>query len=211
MSPDQLPMPQRSHARSNRARILATARQELAANPDASLEEIAHAAGVARRTLYGHFPNRQALISALAQEATAWIEEVYTEARRTGDDPVTAMARMTTAVWAVGDRYRMLISLARRDLGQEGVRAALAPARAEMMSIIERGQLEGCIADQLPAPVLAEALEALTIGLIEAQNSSDWSDPRGAASAVTVLLAAGVPASTAQETVRVVLGENDAD
>lgn len=211
MSPAQLPTPQRSHARSNRARILATAREELAADPDASLEEIAQAAGVVRRTLYGHFPNRQALISALAEEATASIEEAYTAARRSDDDPVTAMARMTIAVWAVGDRYRMLISLARRDLGQEGVRAALAPARAEAMSIIERGQLEGCITDHLPAPVLAEALEALTIGIIEAQNSSGWSDHRGEASAVTVLLAAGVPASTAQETVRAILGENGAD
>lgn len=206
MSTDQLPVPRRSHARSNRARILATAREELAADPDASLEEIARAAGVVRRTLYGHFPNRQALISALAQEATAAIEEAFTDARRPDDDPVTALARMTVAGWAVGDRYRMLISLARRDLGHEGVRGAVAPARAEVTSILERGQREGCFADHLPAPVLSEALEAMTLGLVEAQNSNEWEDPRGGASAVTVLLAAGVPAAAAYEAVRAVLG-----
>lgn len=211
MKTDQLPAPQRSHARSNRARILAIAREELAADPDASLEEIARAAGVVRRTLYGHFPNRQALISALAREATEAIEETFAAARRPDDDPVIALARMTIAAWAVGDRYRMLISLARRDLGQEGIRTAVAPARAEVTSILERGQREGCIAGQLPAPVLSEALEAMTLGLVEAQNTNDWDDPRGAASTVTVLLAAGVPAADAHEAVRVVLGEEDPD
>lgn len=49
-------VPQRRNARSNRARILATARRELGRNPDVTLEELARAAGVVRRTLFGHFP-----------------------------------------------------------------------------------------------------------------------------------------------------------
>ena len=61
--------PQRRHARSNRARLLAAARTELSRDPDVSLDEIARAAGVVRRTLYGHFPNREALIDALATES----------------------------------------------------------------------------------------------------------------------------------------------
>ncbi len=38
--------PRRSHARSNRVRLLAAAREELGRDPDASLDEIARAAGV---------------------------------------------------------------------------------------------------------------------------------------------------------------------
>ncbi|NEC71302.1 TetR family transcriptional regulator, partial [Streptomyces rochei] len=62
--------PQRRNARSNRARILATARRELGRNPDTTLEELARAAGVVRRTLFGHFPGRAALLEALAEEAS---------------------------------------------------------------------------------------------------------------------------------------------
>ena len=61
-------------ARDNHARILAAAREELGRDPDASLDEIARAARVVRRTVYGHFPNRRALIAALAAEATAILE-----------------------------------------------------------------------------------------------------------------------------------------
>lgn len=205
MNLHQLAAPQRSHARSNRARILAAAREQFAGDPDASLEEIARAGGVARRTLYGHFPNRQALIFALAEEATGSVEEALATARRPGDDAVSALARMTLAVWAVGDGYRMLIALARRDLGEEGFRAAIAPVRSQATSILERGQRDGSIAGHLPAPVLARALEALTLSLLEAQNSSGWEDPAGEAAAVAGLLAVGVAEDAARERVRAML------
>ncbi|WP_405719754.1 TetR/AcrR family transcriptional regulator [Streptomyces sp. NBC_01537] len=196
--------PQRSHARSNRARILACARQEFARDPDASLDDIARAAGVVRRTLYGHFPSRQALIAALAEEAAQSVEQAFTDARRPGTDPATALARMTLAVWAVGDRYRMLISLGRRDLGEEGIRAALAPARAEATSLLERGQHEGVFALDLPAPILAQAVESLVLTVLEAQDPSAWSDPTGEAGAIAALTAAGLTPASARTCVRAV-------
>ncbi|MER6306383.1 helix-turn-helix domain-containing protein [Streptomyces sp. NPDC001657] len=196
------PAPQRSHARSNRARILATAREELSRNPEANLEEIARAAGVVRRTLYGHFPNRQALIAALAEEAAQSLEEAFTSVRQSDAAPATALARKTLAVRAVGDRYRMLISLGRRDLGEEGIRAALAPVRAEATSILEHGQREGVFSDHLPAPILAQALESLTLTLIEAQDPSAWHDPTGDATALAVLIAAGLTPAAARTCLR---------
>jgi AcrR family transcriptional regulator len=200
--------PQRSHARSNHARILATAREELSRDPDASLDEIARAAGVVRRTLYGHFPNRQALVAALATEATQSVQEAFTAARRPGDDPPTALARMVLASLTVGDRYRMLISLGRRDLGEESLRAALAPARAEATSILERGQEDGSFAECLPASVLALALESFGLAVLEGQASTGWSDPAGEAGAAAVLIAAGVAPATARRHVRTILGED---
>jgi AcrR family transcriptional regulator len=205
MTTRQLPAPQRSHARSNRARILAVAREELGRDPDASLDEIARAAGVVRRTVYGHFPNRPTLIAALAEEAARSVEEAFTAARQPGADPATALVRMTLAVWAVGDRYRMLIALARRDLGDEGIRAALAPARTEATSILERGQRDGAFAGHIPAHVLAKALESLTLTLFEAQDPADWSDPRGETTATCALIAAGLDPADALDCVRAVL------
>ena len=195
--------PLRSHARSNRARILATAREELSRDPDASLDEIARAAGVVRRTLYGHFPSRQALVAALAEEAAQALADAFTAARDPGDDPPTALARSTMAVWAVGDRYRMLISLGRRDLGQEGIRAALDPAHAEATAILGRGQRAGVFAGHLPAPVLALALEGFLLALLESQ----WADPTGEAGATAVLLAAGVAPAAAARSVKAVLDQ----
>lgn len=52
----------RADAQQNRSRILDVAREALTADPEASLNSIAKAAGVGAGTLYRHFPNRGALV-----------------------------------------------------------------------------------------------------------------------------------------------------
>ncbi len=52
----------RADARANRDRILEVARDALAADPGASLNSIAKAAGVGAGTLYRHFPSRESLV-----------------------------------------------------------------------------------------------------------------------------------------------------
>jgi AcrR family transcriptional regulator len=58
-------VPLRSHAHANRERLLAAAREALAADPAASLNSIAKSASVGPATLYRHFPTRDALLVAV--------------------------------------------------------------------------------------------------------------------------------------------------
>jgi AcrR family transcriptional regulator len=199
--------PQRSNARSNRARILAAARQKLRDNPDASLDSIAQAAGVARRTLYGHFSSRQALVATLTQEAGQALQQTFAPARMPDAEPLEAMARMALAAWAVGDHYHLLNSLGRRHPGEEAIRATLAPAREEATATVRRGQEEGLFSDHVPAPVLTRALEALMLALAAETAASDWADPTGEAAATALLVAAGVAPQAAALRVRAVLHE----
>ena len=54
----------RADAQQNVERILEAAISCLGTNPEASMAEIAKAAGVGRVTLYGHFPSREVLVEA---------------------------------------------------------------------------------------------------------------------------------------------------
>ncbi|MER6031358.1 TetR/AcrR family transcriptional regulator [Streptomyces sp. NPDC001851] len=201
---------QRKDAHSNRRRILATARRKLRNDPDTSLDSIAQAAGVARRTLYGHFPSRQALIADLTQEAGHELRQAFAAAQTTDADPMETMTRMVLAAWTVGDHYRMLITLGRRHLGEDAIRTTLAPARAEAVATLRRGQREGVFADHLPAPVLAQALEALMLALAEENAACPWADPTGEAAATAFLVAAGVAPQRAALQVREVIGRDRA-
>jgi AcrR family transcriptional regulator len=78
-----------SRADLNRRRILDVALVELLRDPDASMDQIARAAGVVRRTVYGHFPSREALISALLDGAV----EMVAAANMAGLIGVTACSR----------------------------------------------------------------------------------------------------------------------
>jgi AcrR family transcriptional regulator len=81
----------RADARDNRDRILEVARDALAADPEASLNSIAKAAGVGAGTLYRHFPTREALVVG-----------VY----RNDIDALVALAPKLLAVHAPLDAFR---------------------------------------------------------------------------------------------------------
>ncbi|WP_405505305.1 TetR/AcrR family transcriptional regulator [Streptomyces purpurascens] len=202
--------PLRRNSRSNRARILATARQELGRNPDVTLEEIARAAGVVRRTLFGHFPGRAALLEALAEEASETLRGIAAGVPDAEEAPERALARFVLSIWPVGDRYRLLLSLARQDLGVQRVSETLAPARDQATAILERGQRAGVFHDHLPAAVLSAALEAVTLSLLESVNTGAWEDD-GTRTAVATLVAAGVSDEVATSIVGDVASEMRAE
>jgi AcrR family transcriptional regulator len=195
-------VPQRRNSRSNRARILATARQELGRNPDITLDELARASGVVRRTLFGHFPGRAALLEALAEEASETLRDTVANGMRPAEPAERALARFALSIWPVGDRYRMLLALARHDLGAERVAEILKPARDEVTAILERGQRDGVFHAQLPPAALSAGLEAMTITLLEEVNAGALEDD-GTRTAVAILIAAGVP----EEQARVVVDD----
>ncbi|MET7486409.1 TetR family transcriptional regulator [Streptomyces sp. NPDC005538] len=190
-------VPQRSNARSNRERILATARRELGRNPDITLEEIARASGVVRRTLFGHFPGREALLEALAEEAAEALRGTLSADPVPAESADRSFARFVLSMWTVGDRYRLLLALARRDLGQERVTEVLAPARRAATAILDRGQRDGVFHTQLPPAVLSAGLEGMTVALLEEVNSGELEDD-GTRAAVAALIAAGVPEKQAR-------------
>lgn len=199
--------PRRRNAQSNRERILAVARTELIRDADASMDDIARAAGVVRRTVYGHFPSREALVAGLAEEARRDILGAVEDATRDEDSPDEALARFAFAAWRGGDRYRLLISFAQRNLGDGGIPAMLAPVRERSIALITAGQRAGVFADHLPAPVLALALEGMCVALLQGVNA----DMRVTAAdqAVASLVALGVPAERAIDVVARVAASDD--
>src|SRR5919112_351206 len=67
----------RSDAQRNRARILAAARELVAAaGADATMEDIARRAGVAVGTLYRHFPAKEDLVAAVVEDSIVHIAEL---------------------------------------------------------------------------------------------------------------------------------------
>ncbi|MEU6260956.1 TetR/AcrR family transcriptional regulator [Streptomyces sp. NPDC047043] len=188
--------PERSRTLLTRARILEAARQQLGRDPDSSLSDIAEAAGVVRRTVYGHFNGRAALMEGLVEDAAQALRQALAVPRAPVTDAATELARFVLAVWPVGDRYRILLRLAPQDLGPERVTEVLAPARDTAEAIISRGQRQGVFQTGIPSAVLTRALEGHLLGLLDCVNSGAWSDD-GTGTATAALIAMGVDADSA--------------
>ncbi|KOU77189.1 hypothetical protein ADK57_03115 [Streptomyces sp. MMG1533] len=191
-----------SRADANRRRILDVALAELLRDPDASMDQIARAAGVVRRTVYGHFPSREALVGTLVDHAVESVAAAHAAGREGVEDPAEAVARSVLAVWEVADRYRILVALAQRSVTMQGIRDRLTPVRRASVELLRRGLEEGVFSSPLPPAALAYVHEQTLIALMEAVNDGLLAtEEAGRSAAVTVLTAAGVPASRATELV----------
>ncbi|MCZ4513448.1 TetR family transcriptional regulator [Streptomyces sp. ActVer] len=212
-------------ARATRTRILEAALRELGRNADSRLGDIAEAAGVARRTVYAHFAGRAALVGGLAADAGEAIRVAIAvvdasasapdadagsavgsasdAARSRGPAPgaASALARVVLTLWPVGDRYRTLIGLARRDLGANEFSELLTPVRDTVAGILARGQRQGVFRTGVPPGPLSRALEAHILVLLDSVNSGIWADD-GTGAATTTLIAAGADREVAASTVR---------
>lgn len=100
--------PMRADARRNYERLLTEARTVFAEyGTDASLEEIARRSGVGIGTLYRHFPNRQAMMNAVFQEALASLLERSRELA-SAEQPCGALVEWLRALITHAGEYRGL-------------------------------------------------------------------------------------------------------
>src|SRR6266480_2642544 len=101
-----------------RDRILDVALDVLGENPDAGMGDIASAAGVVRRTVYGHFPSRLDLIRTLTERAVTEMTAVLAEVSASGAEADAMWAEFIARVWPVAHRYRVLLALRRGEYGE---------------------------------------------------------------------------------------------
>ncbi|GAA3934453.1 helix-turn-helix domain-containing protein [Microbacterium soli] len=149
----------RADAQANRAGILDAARAELAQDPRASVDVIARRAGLSRRTLYGHFDDREALIRELISTGAQRFNAIATSI--TDTDARLALARLAARLWREAAHVQLAASLALDEAHVEHTAAALAPLRRAVAELVRRGQDDGSFRTDLAAPTLARLIEEM--------------------------------------------------
>ncbi|MGH3410778.1 MAG: TetR/AcrR family transcriptional regulator [Streptosporangiaceae bacterium] len=150
---------QRAEARQSIAAVMDAAIQTLASRPDASMDEIARAAGVSRQTVYAHFPSRDALIDAVIERGTAEFTSLLDGLDLDQAPPAQALTHLLDAGWQIVARYPFLWLQPAVDPGKDAERHA--PVLDRMLDIVRRGQASGDFDASVPAHWLLSASLAL--------------------------------------------------
>lgn len=179
-----------------RRRILEVARELLGQNPDAGMGDIAAAAGVVRRTVYGHFPARSDLVHTLARQAADEIAAVVEEVDLPGRPADEVWAAFVGRLWPLAHRYRVLLALRRGEYGDE-IHALLGSVDKLLAGLIRRGQQARVFGTHLPADTLGRMGYATVFTIADDRSGASGLDARAAA--ITSLLLLGVPADRAGE------------
>jgi AcrR family transcriptional regulator len=178
-----------------RNRILDVALEVLGQNPDAGMGDIASAAGVVRRTVYGHFPTRTDLIRTLTQQAVNEIAAVLTEANASDGAVEAVWVDFIARLWPLTHRYRVLLALRRGEYGEE-IHSLLGPIDQILADLVQRGQDSEVFGRHLPADLLSQLAYAAVFTIADNDLSNGTLGARAAT--ITSLLILGVPEPRAQ-------------
>jgi TetR/AcrR family transcriptional repressor of mexCD-oprJ operon len=128
----------------------------------ASMNDVAAAAGVARATVYRYFPSRQALLGELAQAAVRDAEQRLVSARIHEVEPEEGIARVVRALVDMGDSF---VLLARERVRSDPARFNRVLTRP-LRDLFDRGQAAGDIRGDIPSVRLTESLFGLIVGVL---------------------------------------------
>jgi AcrR family transcriptional regulator len=178
-----------------RNRILDVALEVLGQNPDAGMGDIASAAGVVRRTVYGHFPTRTDLVRTLTQQAVNEIAAVLTEVNASEGAAEAVWVDFIAGLWPLTHRYRVLLALRRGEYGEE-IHSLLGPIDQILADLVQRGQDSEVFGRHLPADILSQLAYAAVFAIADNDLSNGTLGARAAT--ITSLLILGVPEPRAQ-------------
>ena len=178
-----------------RNRILDVALEVLGQNPDAGMGDIASAAGVVRRTVYGHFPTRADLVRTLTQQAVNEIAAVLTEVNASKRSAEAVWVDFIAGLWPLTHRSRVLLALRRGEYGEE-IHSLLGPVDQILADLVQRGQDSEVFGRHLPADILSQLAYAAVFAIADNDRSTGTLGARAAT--ITSLLILGVPEPRAQ-------------
>jgi AcrR family transcriptional regulator len=127
--------------------------------------DVAAAAGVARATVYRYFPSRQVLLDELARRAVDDAGGRLASARLDQVPVEEGVSRAVRALVDVGD-YFIVLARERVEPDREQFEATVG---APLRGLVERGQGDGSIRDDIPSAWLTDALVGLVVSLLMAR------------------------------------------
>jgi AcrR family transcriptional regulator len=151
----------RSDAERSAAAVLDAAVEVLGPHPDATVDQVAAAAGVTRQTVYAHFPSRPLLLAAVVDRITADTVAAL-DALSTDTGSVTeTLVRWLDVTWRLYDRYPLLRHPAVTTVDRVESDRQHAPVGERLHRLIVRGQTSGEFDDTLDPAWLVSATVAL--------------------------------------------------
>ena len=150
----------------------------------ATLADVAAAAGVSRATLYRYYPNREALLKALAAHALTELANRLNGAGLERATVTDAIERLARALVAVGDRYAVLTSDQCTPDKADAERLLSAPMRA----VFQRGIASGDLRPDLTADVLQQLFAGTIMAAIKLTQRQQLGPEEASAAAAAVFL-----------------------
>lgn len=141
--------------------MLEAAVRVLGQRPDASVEEVATAAGVTRQTVYAHYPSRRALLDAVMRKIADDFVAELADVAAASTSATAGLLRWLDTSWQILERYPLLTHPSVAVTSPEESYDNHRPIIEQLRQLIRKGQSSG----EFDRDVSEEWLIAATIAL----------------------------------------------
>ena len=136
----------------------------LAAQPAASMDDVARAVGVSRATLFRRFPSRAVLVGTLCRQAVEAFVAATGEVAAEQDDPVRVLRDLVARMAPIGARYGLLVTQPLEELVERDLLARAAAGEDRVRALVRRGQTAGAFRVDVDPEWVLTALTWLVVG-----------------------------------------------
>jgi AcrR family transcriptional regulator len=185
MTEHRRPAALRSDAERNRREILKAAARLLVVDPDASVQAIADAAGLARLTVYRRFATREAIVDALRDAAVDEIAGMVESAAGSATPAIDALADLIAGMAELSARFPILMSLFR---GHAHSPAGAPSVSTPFKRLVDRGNADGTIRPDIDAEALQLAMFGALMFSLRAAPGTGRTPQRAAEQLIDILL-----------------------
>jgi AcrR family transcriptional regulator len=158
----------RADAASNRARIIAAAREAIASAGEVRLNAIARQAGVGQGTLYRHFPTRDDLLAEVYREDVGELVAAA-PALLASHPPLGALARWLDRVADYAQVKRGVFAAVEGAVSQDLAAHSLGPIGEALTALLDAGKADGTIRPDVDARDVI-----LLIGYLTRLDQAEW-------------------------------------
>ena len=174
-----------------RDRLIEAAITQLAANPKATLAQIAAAAGVKRVTLHRLLGSRKSLLQIIAVQALRDMDQACQRAAANEITATGALKAIVAALVPLADRVHFLWDEAQ---AWSGLQAETDRHNAELAVVIDAAKAEGGISKAIPSSWILASIDATLFTALTAVRNGEVSRAQAADLATATLFGGISPA-----------------
>ncbi|GAA3651390.1 TetR/AcrR family transcriptional regulator [Microbacterium marinilacus] len=178
----------RRDALANREAILSAAAAVMRRDPDASIDAVASAAGLSRRSVYGHFASRDELLTELASRGAARIAEALADVG--DDDPAVHVAKIGSALWTEVAHVKLVARMVVGGPLEHTVARGLEPIRASLRAAVSRGVERGVFRADADVQTVSRLIERQALDVLDEVVRQEADD--AAARRLVIVMALGI-------------------
>lgn len=155
----------RADARRNREAVIEAAIIALAVDPNASMADIAAAAGLGRTTVYRHFDTREELIGALFERVVSEAQTATSAVIKDGGDAAETLRSLGPVMVEIGVRFRFLHS--HLELGAEVFANSKEMPDDPVRTFLLEAQRTGELRDDAPVGWMQSLMQSTAIATMD--------------------------------------------